>query len=63
MTKSITNELSMQVYGDRKLQEQMVQVLADTFKTEVSIRAEKDYETRSGRTGYYMNISIKLPKK
>jgi hypothetical protein len=59
--KPITGELSMQVYGDSKLQEQMLKALADTFKTEVVVRSEKPYETKYGRTGHYMNVLIKLP--
>ena len=60
MSKPIKNELSMQVYGDIELQEKLVQLMADTFGTEVLIKAEKPYETRYGRSGYYMNLSLKL---
>ena len=60
MSKPIKDELSMQVYGDSILQEKLLQVMADTFKTEVHVRAEKDYETKYGRSGHYMNISLKL---
>lgn len=58
--KPITNELSMQVYGDQVLQEKLVQLMADAFGTEVKIRSEKPYETKYGRSGHYMNISLKL---
>ena len=56
----IKNELSMQVYGDQVLQEKLVQLMADAFKTDVVIRGEKPYETKYGRSGHYMNISLKL---
>lgn len=61
MSKPITNEMSMQVYGDQKLQEQLLKIMANHFNTEVQIRAEKPYETKYGRTGHYMNIQLKLP--
>ena len=62
MTKPILDEISMQVYGDPALQEQLLQLMADAFKTEVTVRSEKPYETKHGRTGNYMNISLKLNK-
>ena len=60
MSKPIKNELSMQVYGDQVLQEKLVQLMADSFGTEVNIRQERPYETKRGRSGHYMNISLKL---
>jgi hypothetical protein len=60
MSRPIIDELSMQVYGDEKLQEKLLKAMANTFNTEVEVRGEKDYETKYGRTGHYMNISLKL---
>ena len=63
MTQPIKNELSMQLYGDIKLQEKLLQVMADAFDEDVSVKSEKDYETKYGRTGHYMQIKIKLSDK
>ena len=63
MKGPIKNELSMQVYGDQKLQEKLLQVMADAFSEDVAVRQERDYETKAGRTGHYMNISLKLSDK
>ena len=53
----------MQVYGDIKLQEKLLKIMADAFDTEVAVKAEKDYETKYGRSGHYMNIKLKLSDK
>ena len=63
MTQPIKNELSMQVYGDIKLQEKLLKIMADACDTEVAVKAEKDYETKYGRSGHYMNIKLKLSDK
>ena len=52
----------MQIYGDIELQEKLLQLMADAFQADVAVRNEKPYQTKSGRTGHYMNISLKLNK-
>ena len=60
MTTPITDEISMQVYGDEKLQERLIKLLAESFNTEVTVSGEKEYETKKGRTGHYMSVKLKL---
>ena len=60
--KPILNEISMQVYGDGSLQDEALKALADHFKADVVIRQEKPYETKTGRTGTYKNVLIKVDR-
>ena len=53
----ITDEVTLQLYGDGEMQKQALTVLeGHGFK--VKTDADKPYETKRGRTGQYRKITL-----
>ena len=60
MSKPIVNEVSIQLYGDSALQERLLKIVATAFDAELLVTNEKDYETKKGATGHYIQAKLKL---
>ena len=61
MSKPIVNEVSIQLYGDGALQQRVLGIVADALGTELLVTNEKDYETKKGASGHYMQVKLTLP--
>jgi len=57
MAKPIIDTVNAQLYGDMKLQDQILLSLEDAGLN-VSVKSEKDYETKKGESGHYRSIKI-----
>ena len=57
MTKPIVGSVTAQFYGDMEVQDQILLSLEDAGLT-VSIKSEKDYETKKGESGHYRSVKI-----
>ena len=60
MARPIINEVSIQLYGDGALQSRVLSIVADALGTELLVTNEKDYETKKGATGHYMQVKLIL---
>ena len=60
MTKPIIDEVSIQFYGDGELQNRIMSIIADALETELVVTNEKDYETKKGASGHYIQAKLKL---
>ena len=60
MSKPIKNEVSIQLYGDGELQERLLKIVSTALDTEIRVTNEKDYETKKGASGHYMQVKLKL---
>lgn len=56
----ITNEVTLQLYGDGELQETILSAISKALGVDVEVRSEKDYVTKKGAEGHYMQTLIKL---
>lgn len=57
MAKPILDSVSAQLYGDRKVQEQIIELLSKSGFG-VNIKSGKDYVTKKDESGYYRSVSI-----
>jgi len=53
----ITDEVSVQLYGDGEMQKQLCIILEGHGFT-ISTQTDKPYETKKGKTGQYRKLNI-----
>ena len=60
MSKPIIDEVSIQLYGDGALEDRILGIISDALGTEMVVTNEKDYETKKGASGHYIQAKLKL---
>ena len=58
----IKDKVSVQMYGDREVQNAIIELLKDGGLVAKDNREGKEYKTKRGDEGYYMSVTFKYPE-
>ena len=58
MSNPIVDRVTVQMYGDKDLQQRILHAISAALSTEPVVKSDKPYETKRGQAGNYINASI-----